>query len=162
MGDPTPSTESTPSFLIAPTPWHWRALIGGGIVLVGLGGYLARDAIGPRGQGVVGVVCIFGFVALLSANLRVVNWRTVGWGFALQWLLALFVLKFEVRGLEALGIPDGYAPGYELFRVVAESVSMFLDFTARGSLFVFGSLADVQTMERALGRGNGFVFAFQA
>jgi CNT family concentrative nucleoside transporter len=77
-----------------------------------------------------------------------VNWRTLGWGMALQFLLALFVMRTE--------------PGRLLFTGLAEVVKKFLAFTEAGSRFVFGPLADPAAMDRVFGKGNGFVFAFSA
>ena len=45
-----------------------------------------------HGQALAGVFCFFGLVAMFSSNLRAVNWRTIGWGLALQFLFALFAL----------------------------------------------------------------------
>jgi len=75
------------------TPWFWRLGIAVGITLLGLAAYGLRDLIGLRGQAAIGVFFFFGIVAVFSSNLRAVNWRTIGWGVALQVLLALFVLK---------------------------------------------------------------------
>ena len=79
------------------------------------------------------------------------SWRTVGWGIALQLLLAFFILKLEVNGVR---------PGYELFSAVARGVARFLEFTNLGSQFVFGDLANQQVLGKVLPRG--FVFAFTA
>jgi concentrative nucleoside transporter, CNT family len=76
-----------------PTPITWRIAIGAGIVLLGLAAYGLSESIGLRGQAAVGVVFFFGLVAAFSSNLRAVKWQTIGWGFALQITLALFVLK---------------------------------------------------------------------
>jgi CNT family concentrative nucleoside transporter len=46
-----------------------------------------------RGQSFVGVFVFFGLVAMCSRNLRQVNWRTIGFGIALQVILAVLVLK---------------------------------------------------------------------
>src|SRR5262249_41429038 len=54
--------------------------------------YLLRDVVGVRGQSVAGVVCFLGLGFLFSANLRAINWRTVGWGMALQAAIALFIM----------------------------------------------------------------------
>src|SRR5580658_7300646 len=75
------------------TPWSWRLGIAAGITLLGLSAYGLRDLIGLRGQAAIGIVFFFGLVAACSSNLRAVNWRTIGWGVALQVVLALFVLK---------------------------------------------------------------------
>ena len=71
----------------------WRLGIAGAILALGLGAYAAHEAIGPRGQAFAGIFVFFGLVAMFSANLRAVNWRTIAWGVALQVILALLVLK---------------------------------------------------------------------
>jgi CNT family concentrative nucleoside transporter len=87
---PEPTTAQPP---YAPTPLTWRIAIAAGIVGLALAAYGLRDRIGLRGQSLVGVVFFFGLVAALSTNLRAVNWRTIGWGVAIQVVLALLVLK---------------------------------------------------------------------
>src|SRR5688572_29146444 len=96
-GEPTPG-PSTPAPSSAPdlapkTPLSWRLAIGGGVIALLLLAYFLQPVIGLRGQAFVGVLCFFGIVAFFSANLRAVNWRTVGWGVALQVVLALLVLR---------------------------------------------------------------------
>jgi CNT family concentrative nucleoside transporter len=113
--------------------------------------YLAQGAIPPRAQAFLGVLCFLAVICAASTNLRAVSWRTVGWGMALQLLLALFILKLQV---------GGYRPGYELFRVLANVIRRFLDFSLAGSTFVFGVLADQQAMQKVF--PNGFIFAFTA
>src|SRR5262249_34637212 len=103
--------------------------------------------IGLRGQAACGVVSFIGLLATFSVNLRAVNWRTIAWGFALQVLLALFVLT---------------RAGFELFAAVTAVVKQFLAFTNAGSRFVFGPLADPEAMKQAFGENNAFVFAFHA
>jgi len=71
----------------------------------------------------------------------------------LQVALALFILKLEVAGVR---------PGYALFSTIGEGVKRFLEFTNAGSQFVFGALANQETLGKALGPANGFVFAFTA
>jgi CNT family concentrative nucleoside transporter len=95
--------------------------------------YLVRDGIGLRGQAAIGVLCFFGVALACSANLRAINWHTVGWGIALQVLLVLFVMKLEVFDRR---------PGYAFFEAVGDVAKKFLEFTDAGSRFVFGKLAD--------------------
>ena len=139
---------------VPPTPPITRstraALLAGVCLLVALV-YLFADVIGPRGRAAVGIACFILIVAALSSNLRAVSWRTVGWGLALQFSLALFILKLEVGGVR---------PGYVLFGVVARAVARFLEFTNAGSRFVFGGLADPDILSKVL--PDGFVFAFTA
>jgi CNT family concentrative nucleoside transporter len=123
------------------------------VVLLGALAWLLGDVIGPRGRAAAGAMCFVAIVAACSPDLRRVNWRTVGWGIALQLALAVFILKFEVGGVK---------PGYALFSAVATAVARFLEFTDAGSAFVFGPLADQQKMTEVFGAGNGLVFAFRA
>jgi CNT family concentrative nucleoside transporter len=90
--------------------------------------YIARDAIGLRGQSAAGILCFFGVVALFSQNLRIVNWQTIGWGIALQVLLALLVLRV------------GYVR--TAFEYAGAGVKKFIGFSDEGAKFVFGNLAD--------------------
>ena len=127
-------------------------LAAGAIALVlGVLAYVSQDVLDGRIQGAIGAVCFIAIVAAASSNLRAVNWRTVGWGIALQLLLAFFILKLEVNGVR---------PGYELFSAVGRGVTRFLEFTNLGSQFVFGDLANQQVLGKVL--PHGFVFAFTA
>jgi CNT family concentrative nucleoside transporter len=96
--DHAPRTEATTAVTarlpsVRPMPVTWRLAIAAGIALVGGTAYLFDRQIGLRGQALAGVFCFFGVVALFSANLRAVSWRTIGWGIGLQLVLALLVLK---------------------------------------------------------------------
>ena len=122
-------------------------------VLLAIAAFVLRDVINPRVQGVAGVICFIAIVAAFSANLKAVNWRTVGWGIALQLGLALFILKLEIGGVR---------PGYAFFSRVGSIVKQFLEFTNAGSQFVFGVLANPGAMDKVFGTGQGFVFAFTA
>jgi concentrative nucleoside transporter, CNT family len=121
--------------------------------VLAIAAFALRDVVGPRLQAVAGVVTFIAVVAACSSNLRAVNWRTVGWGMGLQLALAFFILKFQVGGVR---------PGLEAFAFIGRMVSRFLEFTNAGSEFVFGPLANQGTMDRVLGPGQGFVFAFTA
>jgi CNT family concentrative nucleoside transporter len=144
--------SSTPS---SPAPSDRALRLGAAALALVLAAaaFALRDAINPRVQGVAGIVCFLAVVASCSTNLRAVNWRTVGWGIALQIALALFILKFEIGGVR---------PGYVLFSKIGEIVKQFLEFTNAGSQFVFGVLADSVAMDKTFGAGRGFVFAFTA
>jgi CNT family concentrative nucleoside transporter len=121
-------------------------LLGGGI-------FLLRNTLNPRLQAMAGVIVFIAVVAAFSRNLRAVNWRTVGWGMALQIGLALVILKLEIGGVR---------PGYVFFNKIAEGVKQFLEFTNAGSQLVFGALANPATVEKGFGPGQGFIFAFTA
>src|SRR5262245_34947288 len=88
---PLPAGKS-PAALPA-TPWTWRAALAVAVVALATVACPAPTALTPRGQAALGVLCFIGTAAVFSANLRAINWHTIGWGFALQVLLVLFVLK---------------------------------------------------------------------
>lgn len=80
LEDPVDPSSSPPQVVFRPpTPLVWRLAILAAICAVGLAAYAARDTIGLRGQAAAGIVFFFGIVAAMSANLRAVNWRTIGW-----------------------------------------------------------------------------------
>ncbi|MBK8476378.1 MAG: Na+ dependent nucleoside transporter domain protein [Opitutaceae bacterium] len=141
-------TDAAPSPAAPPTPWSWRLAIVSAILGVGGLAYLLHEAIGPRGQAVAGVVCFFGLVAAASGNLRAVNWRTIGWGFALQIALALLVLKVPLVN-----------EGFNAAKVV---VLRFISFSDAGAEFVFGNLARPGDLALNPGKEFLFLFAFKA
>src|SRR4029079_7281288 len=117
-------------------PVSWRLGILAGIFVVAVVAYLLRDAIGLHGQSIAGIIFFFGIVAAFSANLRAVNWRTIGWGIALQVLLALLVLKGRVT------IGDNTYSVYAGFQRAGDVVRHFIDYSTEGAEFVFGNMAD--------------------
>ena len=76
-----------------PAPLMPRLAIGVVVLALAITAIRAGDYLGTRGQAACGLVCFLGIAAAFSANLRAINWYTVGWGMALQVLLALLVLK---------------------------------------------------------------------
>src|SRR5262245_19647485 len=46
-----------------------------------------------RGRGLVGIAVILGLAYVLSENRRAISLRVVFWGLALQWILAIMVLR---------------------------------------------------------------------
>jgi CNT family concentrative nucleoside transporter len=134
MSNDSPATPS-----VSHTPWTWRLALAFLVVSLGYIAYLTRDTIGPRGQAAFGVVCFFLFTAIFSANLRRVNWRTIGMGILLQVLLALFVLKLQIGDSK---------PGKEMFDTIGKGITRFLEFSNKGSEFVFGPLTNLKDPER--------------
>jgi len=133
------------------TSMQMRAAIAAAALVLAVLAYVLRAAIGPRGQAAAGIVVFITIIIACSANIRRINWCTVFWGMALQWFMALFILKFEVGGVR---------PGYAFFSGVATVVKRFLEFSAAGAQFVFGGLADPAVMSKVF--PGGFVFAFTA
>jgi CNT family concentrative nucleoside transporter len=143
---PETCSASTPA---APrTPWSWRLAIVAAILALGGTAFILRDVIGPRGQALAGVFCFFGVVAACSGNLRAVNWRTIGWGVALQVALALLVLKVPLVN--------------EWFNAAKVVVLRFIDFSNAGAEFVFGNLARPGDIALNPGKEFIFIFAFKA
>lgn len=97
-----------------------------------------------RFTGLLGIMVIFAIAYLMSNNRKAISARVVGFGFGLQWLLALFILKVPL--------------GKEIFHQIGLGVARMLDFAMVGANFVFGKLADADTLEKVLGPGNGFIF----
>src|SRR5918992_871511 len=122
-------------------------------ILLPLVAWTAGTVVGYRGQAAAGALCFIAIVAACSPNLRLVNWRTVLWGMALQLGFALLILKFEIGGRRPL---------YDFLSAVANGVKRFLEFTDAGSLFVFGVLANQPKLGEVLGPEHGFIFAFKA
>lgn len=98
-------------------------------------------------RALIGLTGLLGLAFLLSENRRAVDWRLVGGGVGLQWLLG--VLFLAVPGAD------------RLFNGLARFFVWITDFSAEGARFVFGPLADFSSVQGAFGVGQGFVFAFQ-
>jgi CNT family concentrative nucleoside transporter len=128
-----------------------RATAGAAACLTALLAYLLQDLIGSRGQAACGAVAFLLTITACSRNVRAIDWRTVGWGVAIQWLLALFILKLDIGGVR---------PGQAVFEHLGMAVSRFVEFAAAGGTFVFGGLADPRAMSSVF--PGGFVFAFTA
>ena len=76
---------------------------------------------------------------LFSSNRKAINWKTVGAGLSAQLLIAIGVLK----------IPFIQA----IFEFVGGIFTNILDYTAAGSIFLFGGLMNIESY--------GFIFVFQ-
>lgn len=91
-------------------------------------------------RGFLGLGVLLGVCYLLSADRSKINWRTIGVGISLQFLLALAILKVPFVSL--------------IFDYIAGFFTKVLDFTRAGSEFMFGSL--VTNLD-----GFGYIFTFQ-
>ncbi len=78
-------------------------------------------------RSLLGVAAIIAIAWLVSDNKRMIRWRVVVGGLALQLTFALFVLKTE--------------PGIWIFQKIGDGVNHLVDFTQEGSRFLFGALA---------------------
>ena len=134
--------------------WTGRdaAIVGGlavvALVAVGLG------SVGlSRVQPVAGLALILALAYCISSARHAIDYRTVGWGLALQVLFAIVVLRTRA--------------GQVVFKALGEYITKLLDFAYVGSSFVFGPLGnrDVwpRIMTNVLGQEGGQyanVFAF--
>ena len=83
-------------------------------------------------RAILGIIVLVGLAWLLSSNRKAINWRTVGGAFALQFLLAILILK---------------TPGVDqVFDWIARAFVKVISFTDFGSDFLLKSwmLGDVQ------------------
>lgn len=100
-----------------------------------------------RFTGLIGIVLILGIAFALSNNRKAINYRTVGVGLLLQFILAVFILKTSI--------------GKALFKTVGDGVTKVIDFSQEGAAFVFGPLVDVPSVGKAFGGAGGFIFFFK-
>jgi len=81
----------------------------------------------PPFRGLLGIAVLLTFAWLLSSNRRRIPWRIIVGGLALQWLLALAVLRTNT--------------GEAVFDAVGRFVTLILRGADEGAGFVFGELA---------------------
>ncbi|MCU0338659.1 MAG: NupC/NupG family nucleoside CNT transporter [Spirosomaceae bacterium] len=99
-----------------------------------------------RFTGLIGIVLLLGIAYLMSNNRKAINFRTVGVGLALQFGLAVFILKIPV--------------GQAIFDWLGRAVQKVLSFSDKGAEFVFSPLVKAPVLTKAFGEGNGFIFFF--
>ncbi len=100
-----------------------------------------------RFTGLLGIILILGLSYLMSNNRKAINYRTVGVGFGLQVILAIFILKTDV--------------GQVVFQWLGDSINTLLGQADKGAMFVFGSLVNRELMGKAFGAGNEYIFFFK-
>ena len=114
-------------------------------------------------RGMLGLVVLLGIAFLFSNNRRKINWRMVGAGLLLQFILAVLILKGAAMGeiFAPLGWPKAF------FSWVSGFFVLVLNFTTAGAQFVFGDLATPAAGDIApgtplvTGQSWGNLFAFQ-
>lgn len=99
-----------------------------------------------RFVGIFGIIFIFVTAFLMSNNKKKINLKTVGMGFLLQILLAIFVLKVPL--------------GQMIFAGIGSFIQKILQFANEGAGFLFGPLSSVHRMSDIFGAGS-IVFALQ-
>lgn len=95
--------------------------------------------------GILGIIAMLFIAFLMSNNKKAINIKTVTVGITLQFLLAVFILKFE--------------PGKLVFEYIGKFVEKILDFATEGSNFVFGPLSNSPEILRDLFGDKAFIFA---
>lgn len=96
--------------------------------------------------GIIGIVVIFLIVFGMSNNRKAINYKTIGIGFLLQWLLAIFIFKVSL--------------GQKIFLYIGLFIKKILDFALEGGVFVFGPLLHNQRIAELFDH-NGSIFALQ-
>jgi len=99
------------------------------------------------------MVSILGLAYIFSNNRKNINWRLVGIGIGIQFLLAIFILKADVLG--AFWSPLGWP--MVLFQEIAGFFVVVLNYTTEGASFIFGRLGQGPEHPESL----GVFFAFQ-
>jgi CNT family concentrative nucleoside transporter len=90
-------------------------------------------------RGALGMFSLLLIAYLFSSNRKAINWKTVGAGLSAQLLIGIGVLK--VPFIQAI------------FEFIGGIFTNILDYTAAGSIFLFGDLMN--------GDSFGFIFVFQ-
>ena len=74
--------------------------------------------------GLIGIILFLGIAFIMSNNKKKINFKTVGVGFLLQVLLAVFILKVPI--------------GQQIFGFIAQIINKILAASMEGAAFVFG------------------------
>ena len=99
-----------------------------------------------RLSGIIGIVIILGICYLMSNNRKKINYKTIGVGLALQFLLAVFVLKIPL--------------GKTSIDILAGCIRKILTFSNVGADFVFGFLSSsADKLDLIFFEGAGFLFS---
>lgn len=104
-------------------------------------------------RGILGMVAIIAFTYLLSKDKKNINWRLVGTGLGIQFILAIFILKSEY--LAGIWSPLGWP--MLLFEVIAGFFVVVLKYTTAGSELLFSFLGRGPEYPDSM----GVIFAFQ-
>lgn len=99
-----------------------------------------------RFVGLIGIVIIFLICYGLSNNRKAINYKTIGMGFLLQILLALFIFKVPL--------------GQKMFLLIGEFIRKILEFAYEGGIFVFGPLLNNTRLAELFGTSYS-IFAVQ-
>lgn len=104
-------------------------------------------------RGLLGMATIIGLALIFSKDRKNVNWKLVGIGLSIQFILAVFILKSDA--LTELWSPLGWP--MLAFEQLAGFFVVVLNYTTEGAEFIFGRLGHGPSYEDSL----GVFFAFQ-
>ncbi len=90
-------------------------------------------------RGILGITILLGFLYLMSANRKAIDWKLVMMALVMQILFGIAVLKVSFVS--------------QFFDWIGKGFVAVLNYTKEGSIFVFGDLLDASSV--------GFIFAFQ-
>ena len=101
------------------------------------------------GRGLLGIAVLTGIAFMLSTNKKGINWRIVGMGLSLQFVLAIAIMKVDFIRM--------------IFDWIASFFVVILNFTDEGADFVFGDWPDVVSVTGSNGTVAvvGYIFAFK-
>ena len=88
--------------------------------------------------GLLGIIGIFAIAFSLSNNKKAINYKTIGVGFLLQVLFAVFIFKVPL--------------GQKIFLAIGGFIQKILEFAKEGGQMVFGPLMDADF---------GYIFSIQ-
>ncbi len=97
--------------------------------------------------GIIGIFAMLLIAFIMSNNKKLINYKTVIVGLILQFLLAVFILKFE--------------PGKLLFEYIGRFIEKILDFANEGANFVFGPLTNSPDILHEIFGDKAFMFAMK-
>ncbi|MBR1619624.1 NupC/NupG family nucleoside CNT transporter [bacterium] len=96
--------------------------------------------------GILGIFVIFGIAFLMSNNRKAINYKTIGVGFILQIVFAVFIFKVPL--------------GQKIFLTLGNFITKILDFAGDGGSFVFGPLMERVKLALVWG-SDANIFALQ-
>ncbi|VDD91246.1 unnamed protein product [Enterobius vermicularis] len=115
------------------------------IVIAAIVAFIIVDTRNDRKRliGLCGMVFFLAFMFIMSTNPAKINWRPVVWGYLIQFVFGLLILRWSW--------------GMKTFRKASDMIVRFLDYTNDGTEFVYGFLSNPPNI-----CGMSAVFAFSS